>query len=80
MRIGMVHSDIVTGMLCRFHLRLLTSVDLLSKNTAQVSGSTSVTGECNICGTYACDYIHKRNQLDRNIVAFLLAWETPAPC
>ena len=67
----MVRSDTAIGMLCRFHLRLKASVDLLSKNTAQVPGSTGVTEENNICDTYSCANIHKRYQLDRDIVALL---------
>ena len=76
----MVRSDTAIGMLCRFHLRLKASVDLLSKKTAQVPGSTGVTEENNICDTYSCANIHKRYQLDRDIVALLLTWETPVPC
>ena len=53
--IGKVRSDTATGMSCRFHLRLKTSVDLLSGNTAQVLGSTRAMGECNISGTYCWD-------------------------
>ena len=76
----MVRSDTAIGMLCRFHLRLKASVDLLSKSTVQVPGSIGVTEENNICDTYSCANIRKRNQLDRDIVALLLTWETPVPC
>ena len=76
----MVRSDTAIGMLCRFHLRLKASVDSLSKNTAQVPGSTGVTEENNICDTYSCANIHKRYQLDRDVVALLLTLETPVPC
>ena len=59
----MVRSDTAIGMLCRFHLRLKASVDLLSKNTVQVPGSIGVTEENNICDTYSCANIRKRNQI-----------------
>ena len=65
--IGNVRSDTATGMPCSFHLRLKTSVDSLSGNTAQVLGSTRATGECNISGTYYWVTKRKCNQLDMDI-------------
>ena len=53
--IGKVRLVTATGMPCRYHVRLKTSVYLLSGNTAQVPGSTRATGEYNISGTYYLD-------------------------
>ena len=53
--IGKVRLDTATGILCRFHLRLKTSVNLFYGNTAKVSRSIRAIGEYNISGTYYWD-------------------------
>ena len=63
---------------CRYHVRLKTSVYLLSGNTAQVAGSTRATGEYNISGTYYLD--NETQSVRYGHPKLLFAWEAPVPC